>query len=217
MNRGELEHAIRAAGTVAEDPELIVLGSQAVLGQFPDAPAELLFSREVDLYPKNHPERSISIDGVLGELSMFHETHRFYVHGVGPETAILPAGWQRRLVRVENRNTHGVIGWCLEAHDLAASKLAAGREKDLAFVRAMARHGMIDVAVLAERVGTLPLPQDHLMHLRTWLDGALPFGAPSRRVQDTGFDRGDGVADEVEGPGNGGEPPARDARPLSGR
>lgn len=41
MNREQLEHAIRAACTVSEDEELIVFGSQAILGQYPDAPSEL--------------------------------------------------------------------------------------------------------------------------------------------------------------------------------
>ncbi|MGI8547186.1 MAG: DUF6036 family nucleotidyltransferase [Gemmatimonadaceae bacterium] len=169
MNREELEHAIRAAGDVARDPELIVLGSQAVLGQFPDAPNDLLFSREVDVYPKNHPERSIEIDGVLGELSTFHETHRFYVHGVGPETAVLPAGWEQRLVPVANSNTRGITGWCLEAHDLAASKLAAGREKDMDYVRAMMRHNMIRGDTMAARIAVLPLSELRQAQMLTWL------------------------------------------------
>ena len=41
MNREQLEHVIRAACTVSEDQELIIFGSQAILGQFPEAPAEL--------------------------------------------------------------------------------------------------------------------------------------------------------------------------------
>ena len=41
-----------------------------------------------------------------------------------------------------------VIGWCLEPHDLAFSKLAARREKDIAFVRALLRHQMIRLADL---------------------------------------------------------------------
>ena len=45
MTRDELEHAIRAAADVAKQDTLIVIGSQAVLGQFPDAPAEFLISR----------------------------------------------------------------------------------------------------------------------------------------------------------------------------
>jgi len=41
MKRSELEHLIRAAGRIAGDREIVVIGSQAVLGQFPDAPPVL--------------------------------------------------------------------------------------------------------------------------------------------------------------------------------
>jgi len=37
------------------------------------------------------------------------------------------------------------IGWCMEAHDLAASKLIAFRDKDRAFVRRLLIEEMIDV------------------------------------------------------------------------
>ena len=46
MKRSELEHVIRASGAIADDDELIVIGSQSILGQYPDAPAELLVSME---------------------------------------------------------------------------------------------------------------------------------------------------------------------------
>lgn len=48
------------------------------------------------------------------------------------------------------------IGLCLEAHDLAASKLAAGREKDFEFVGALVDAGLIDLATLTARVEMLP-------------------------------------------------------------
>lgn len=60
MTRVELEHLIRAAATVADDDEIVVIGSHAILGQFPDAPPELLRSMEADVWPRNHPERSSS-------------------------------------------------------------------------------------------------------------------------------------------------------------
>ena len=62
MKRSELEHVIRAAGTIANDPEIVVIGSQAILGQFPDAPAALLVSAEADLFPMNRPELADLID-----------------------------------------------------------------------------------------------------------------------------------------------------------
>jgi hypothetical protein len=36
MTRADLEHIIRAAGAIADDADLIVVGSQAIPGQFPD-------------------------------------------------------------------------------------------------------------------------------------------------------------------------------------
>lgn len=92
MTRSELEHAIRAACDVTGDSELWVFGSQAILGSVPDAPAALRKSREVDICPKNHPEKADLIDGALGELSRFDHTHGFYVHGLTIGGVTLPAG-----------------------------------------------------------------------------------------------------------------------------
>lgn len=157
MKRSELEHVIRAAGAIADDREIVVIGSQAVLGQFPDAPPALLASMEADVYPRNRPERSDLIDGAIGEGSSFHEQFGYYAQGVGETTAILPDGWRERLVRVENVNTGGCAGLCLEVHDLAISKYAAGREKDLAFTSTLARRGMTRKKTLLERAAATKL------------------------------------------------------------
>jgi hypothetical protein len=37
LKRSELEHLIRAAATISGDDEIVVIGSQAVLGQLPNA------------------------------------------------------------------------------------------------------------------------------------------------------------------------------------
>lgn len=152
MTREQLEHVIRAAATIADDNEIVVIGSQAVLGQFPDAPADLRKSMEADVWPKNHPERWELVDGSIGELSPFHETFGYYAQGVGPETAILPDGWQERVVRVETLRTRGAVGLCLEIHDLVISKYVAGREKDMEFVRAVIANGMVDEETLHARL-----------------------------------------------------------------
>ena len=157
MNRSQLEHIIRAAAGNADTREIVVIGSQSILGAYPEAPADLLVSMEADVYPKDRPEHSIIIDGSIGERSMFHETFGYYAHGVDPTTAVLPDGWQQRLVRVENENTRGNIGWCLEPHDLAVSKLVAGRDKDLSFIGSLLRHTMVSEPVLRERLETTPL------------------------------------------------------------
>ncbi len=153
MNRHALEHIIRASGGNADDTHIVIVGSQAILGQYPDAPRELLISVEADVYPKHKPENSILIDGAIGEMSMFHLTHGYYAHGVGEDTAVLPEGWRDRVIAVRNENTNGYTGECPEANDLAVSKLAAGREKDLEFVRVLLAHNMASAETIQERVG----------------------------------------------------------------
>jgi hypothetical protein len=140
-----------------------------VLGQFPAAPEALLVSMEADVFPRHAPDKSDLIDGAIGELSKFHETFGYYAHGVDETTATLPAGWTDRLIRLQNENTGDAIGWCLEVHDLAVSKLVAGRMKDLDFVNVLLREHMAEPTVLRERVDTLPLAPERLDALKTCL------------------------------------------------
>jgi hypothetical protein len=161
MKRSELEHVVRASAAISGEREIFVIGSQSILGQFPGAPDELLVSRELDVFT-NDPTKAELIDGSIGERSPFHETFGYYAHGVAEETATLPAGWKDRLVRVENENTGGAVGLCLEAHDLAVSKLVAGREKDLDFVAGMFRHRMVKPEVVLERLSSVSMGQQQM-------------------------------------------------------
>jgi hypothetical protein len=171
MTRDELEHAIRAACDVAEETELWVLGSQAILGEHPDAPKALRQSVEVDVSPKNRPENMQLIDGALGELSLFHRTHGFYVHGLSLDAAALPDGWQERTVLVQNEGTRHNKGYCLESHDLAASKLVAFREKDRDFVRTLLVEGLVSAGTLLERISALPIENEDELRLSRWVEG----------------------------------------------
>lgn len=180
MTRSELEHLIRASGAIANDPELIIIGSQAILGQYPDAPAVLLASMEADIYPRNHPERAILIDGAIGEGSYFHEQFGYFAQGVGPETAVLPEGWELRLIRVGNEQTGGSTGWCLEANDLAISKYAAGREKDRKYTAELARSGLTTRETLHERLAATTVDGDLFRMLASRIDRDFGPREPSR-------------------------------------
>ena len=177
MTREELEHAIRAACDVAEDNEVYVFGSQAILGQYPDAPASLRQSAEVDIAPVHAIDKVDIIDASLGELSSFHLAHGFYVHGVGLEAAVLPIGWQRRAIGVRNDNTNDATGWCVEAHDLAVSKLVAWREKDRDFVRVLLAEELVRARKLMLRIGQLPsharATESHRETMRAWVRGVI--------------------------------------------
>lgn len=161
MRRDELEHVLRAAANVSGCDEIVVIGSQAILGSAPDAPDVLLWSQEADVFPRDAPERAETIDGALGDGSPFHATFGYYAHGVGPETAKAPSGWEDRLVpvRVEKLPGRGedVTGWCLEPHDLVLAKCVAGRERDWEFARDAIAHGVVDHGELLRRAADLPV------------------------------------------------------------
>ena len=67
---------------------------------------------------------------------------------------------------IRNENTGGATGWCLDIHDLAISKLVAGRERDLDFLRVLVRERMVDPTTLRDRLGRVSLPEDRIAGLR---------------------------------------------------
>ncbi len=166
MKRHELEHLIRAAGAITGAEEIIVVGSQSILGARPDSPDFLLRSCEADMFTLRDPKDADLIDGSIGEGSPFHETFGYYAQGVWLDTATLPAGWADRLVRIRNENTRNVTALCLEPHDLAVSKLVAGREKDREFIGEMHRHRMLDSNIILNRIDGLELGPDELQPVR---------------------------------------------------
>ena len=112
MRRDQLEHAIRTSCQIIHQSEVIVVGSQAILGTYDESqlPAAATMSIEVDILPiadSNEETARLAdlIEGVAGELSPFEELHGFSIDGVDLETAVLPDGWRGRLVKVQNANT----------------------------------------------------------------------------------------------------------------
>ena len=131
MRRDQLEHAIRAACDVSGDTELLIFGSQAILG--------------------SHP---LALESLRASI----------------EAAVLPNGWDQRTVAVcDLQGTRGNTGYCLEAHDLSASKLAAGREKDRLFVASLLQEGLVDGEVLLERVAELPVDSERRDSISRWV------------------------------------------------
>ncbi|MEP7248047.1 MAG: DUF6036 family nucleotidyltransferase [Gammaproteobacteria bacterium] len=177
MTRAELEHAIRAACDVSGDDEVYVFGSQAILGQYPDAPEALRQSAEADIAPVTAIDMADFIDAQLGELSPFHDAHGFYVHGLSIEAAVLPDRWRERAIAVRNENTRNTTGWCVEAHDLAASKLVAFRQKDKDFVRVLILEKLIEPGALLGRLRRLPnhpqVTEQLLESIDAWIRGVL--------------------------------------------
>ena len=140
MRRDQLEHAIRTAWQIIGRSEVIVVGSQSILGTF--------------------SQDELPADATMSS-SPFEELHGFSIDGVDLETSVLPAGWRDRLVKVQNANTAPAsgwpqfTGWCLDKEDLCVAKLSALREKDQNFVAALVRAGLVDVATILNRLATI--------------------------------------------------------------
>jgi hypothetical protein len=85
----------------------------------------------------------------LGPESAFARRHGFYVDVVTPDLATLPEGWETRL---KPFRAGRITAFCLEVHDLMASKLAAGRLKDLELVGALLKLRIGKTPVLRRRI-----------------------------------------------------------------
>ncbi len=135
----------------------------------------MLVSMEVDIYPAREPERAIEVDGALGDGSPFHRQFGYFAHGVRPDTAKAPAGWQERLVRVEvpprMASSRQPVALCLEIHDLVLSKLVAGRARDIDYAHQARAHGLLDLETMRERVHGLPVGPEHLDRVASSVDG----------------------------------------------
>jgi hypothetical protein len=169
MRRDQLEHAIRTACQILGAPEIIVVGSQSILGTYSEGqlPAAATMSLEIDVLPVADSAEDTArladlIEGVAGEFSPFEQLHGFSIDGVDLDTAILPDGWRERLVAVSNANTAApsgdpqFTGWCLDKEDLCVAKLCAFREKDQNFVAALLDTALVDAWGIAARLASVP-------------------------------------------------------------
>jgi hypothetical protein len=109
----DLQRAVRALAREFKTDTVFIIGSQAILMSWPEAPAVMRGSPEIDAYPANAKmwelaeaskgdgpplEASEHINGLFGLSSQFHHTHRFYIDGTDENTAKPPKGWNTRAI-----------------------------------------------------------------------------------------------------------------------
>lgn len=170
MTREQLAHLLRAASRIAEDPDVLVIGSQAILGSFSEEelPEAAWVSIEADLAFLEDPDgmKSLKVDAAIGELSDFHEMYAYYSQGVDISVAILPTGWRDRLISFRPQSALPAQAWCLEPHDLVISKLAALRHKDTVFAQALLDAHLVQHQTLVDRANDL---DDRYQRQRRWI------------------------------------------------
>jgi hypothetical protein len=165
MKKQQVDHVLRAAGRITGERLFIIIGSQALHGKHPDVADEILTSFEVDLMADTHIDRTEWLN-VIGVDSQFHETYGYYADAVDAATATLPKGWRARLVELPPGDTEGVRGFCLDPHDLAIAKYAAFREKDLVFIRELARRGIVSKEELLRLLEQTELVEELRVRIR---------------------------------------------------
>jgi hypothetical protein len=176
VNRTQLAHVLRSASRIAGDSEVLVVGSQAILGlrDEDELPAEATASMEADIAFLDDSDRAKAdeVEGGIGEFSTFHEEFGYYAEGVHLDTVVLPKGWRERLLRPELVDAEPAQALFLEPHDLVASKLVANRSKDLAFASALVDADLIDLDLLLERIFALPgdVHQSVIDRLIDWVE-----------------------------------------------
>ncbi len=177
MTREQLEHIIRACAAITNQYDFIIVGSQSILGHDPNPPNEFTASMEADVYPMNAPHLIDQIDGAIGEFSDFHVANGYYAEGVDPNLAKLPSDWMTRVNKIQNENTLGYAGYCLDVLDLFLAKAVAGRDKDRDFCQALLKYGYVEVEKALAKVPLIPLdaqgvttvtPQSLVARIRRW-------------------------------------------------
>ena len=158
MRRSELELSINwVRRLLPDDDQIVVVGSQSILGSFNEVllPDDARLSMEVDVLPLHDPDerKADLIEVMLGRDSTFHERFGIYVDGVSPATSKFAAGWLARTIPFVATDPTGTVpdtvAWCAHPADLVANKLTVGREKDMAFCRAVLRQRLVDPTMVA--------------------------------------------------------------------
>ena len=183
MTRTRLMDLLRRTDDLAGGQRIILAGSQAIYSVAGSAPELVERSEEADLLLVG-VDRSLfhTLNEALGMDSAYLLETGVFAHPVGLGTITVPHGWEGRLVPFGRDDGLRNI-WALEIHDLAASKLMAGREKDWEFLRVLLERSLCNFNTLLERVAlfresvyanALPGRLEKLTsHLRSWRRGDL--------------------------------------------
>ena len=107
LSLDDLKLALSECAALSGETEFVVVGSLAIVGAHPLAPANLRVSQDIDLFFLKGAtlDRNRAIYERFGPDSEFAELHDFYIEPVGDWTVMtsLP-GWRDRLVPVAARH-----------------------------------------------------------------------------------------------------------------
>lgn len=156
MTLEALQHLIRSAKALAEDRDMLVLGSASLLASFPELglPDALLASTyDADICPQPYDEiTAVMLDEALGENRAYFQRHGYHADVLRESIfETFPTGWADRLQPIPG--TPG--SHAMDPHDLAAVKILVGRDKDLDLIQALHQSGRLDASLVKERIALI--------------------------------------------------------------
>jgi hypothetical protein len=172
MRLESLKHIARSVQTMMEAERIIVFGSASLLVSFPElaelpeSPLQTTYDADLIPYPFEE-EIGRMLDEAFGEDRGFHQKYGYHADIVRPKvTETFPSQWESRLLPIDGLNEVYVI----EPHDMAAVKCLVAREKDRRQLAYLLAEGLLDVAVLRNRIDEINLPAEKLADCHAFLD-----------------------------------------------
>jgi hypothetical protein len=167
VRKSDLFELVAAIKSLAPEEIPIIVGSQAVhfITNFP--PEIVQQSIECDfLLIVGKSETRVAINKKLGVFSQYQVEHGFYADALGLATVVLPTGWEERMQSFKGEDGNMIVK-VAEIHDVAASKLIAGREKDFIFLKELFLREFIKMDVFLERAKLIQaMPQSNVLTSR---------------------------------------------------
>lgn len=164
MNRNDVAHLLTEAMRIIQHRDYVIIGSLSVLGATATPPDEMTGSIDVDLYPKNDPERAFEVAAALGLGSEFEQRNGYYADAVSPMLPTLPDGWEQRLIQVEFEG--GVNAWFLDPNDAAISKYVRNEPRDRTWIRAGLRANILSLPTIEYRLRETLMETDEMLRTK---------------------------------------------------
>lgn len=155
MRKEQLFDLVRRVSKLTNISEPKIVGSHSLFAVTDRVPAIVSQSVEADFLLSEGGIAAIQIvNNELGVTSNFYDNYGYHADGLGLATVVLVPGWQERLQPLKDESGN-VVAQCLEPHDVAVSKLMAGREKDFTFINALLDRQFISLETLIERAALI--------------------------------------------------------------
>jgi hypothetical protein len=158
VNREHIERLLGEAAKLTNHRDYVIIGSLSVLGAVATPPDTMVYSIDIDLYPKNDPGRTAEIASHLGLGSDFEQNHGYFADLVSPMLPTLPEGWQQRLIPLEFEN--GTTAWFLDPNDAAISKYVRAEPRDREWIGAGLDAGILSSDIIEYRMRETSMEAD---------------------------------------------------------